>query len=141
VNVDDLTTILADRLAAIVPSGFHVWASDGMLWYSAEAGRFGGQQGDGLVGQAGTDVRTNYGGYGQDEADNLVGMAIQALDELQDYIDEAIHDPWPGTRTPPRPRAEVRGSMLHLWYGQRDNDDVVLACEPTPLGTGGRAPG
>jgi hypothetical protein len=54
-----------------------------------------------------------------------------ALDALQDYIAEATHDPWPGQRTMPDARAQVRGSMLHLWYGGAD--DAVLACEPIPL--------
>jgi hypothetical protein len=57
--------------------------------------------------------------------------ARHALDALQDYIAEATHDPWPGERTMPEPHAEVRGSMLHLWYGAAD--DVVLACQPMPL--------
>jgi hypothetical protein len=36
---------------------------------------------------------------------------------------------------PPRQYAEVRGQMLHLWYGGPDiNAAAVLACEPIPLG-------
>jgi len=66
-----------------------------------------------------------------DDEDNIVGVAVQALDELQDYVDEATHDPWPGTRTQPRPHGRIRGSMLHLWYGEPDH--IVLACEPVPL--------
>jgi hypothetical protein len=31
----------------------------------------------------------------------------------------------------PEPRAQVHGSVLHLWYG--DAEDVVLACEPIQL--------
>jgi hypothetical protein len=31
----------------------------------------------------------------------------------------------------PDARAQVRGSMLHLWYGGAD--DAVLDCEPIPL--------
>jgi hypothetical protein len=46
VDVDSLTQMLAARMAAIVPAGFRVEASDGMLWYSAEDGRFPGQLGD-----------------------------------------------------------------------------------------------
>ena len=34
VGADRLTQVLAGRLAAIVPEGFQVEASDGMLWYS-----------------------------------------------------------------------------------------------------------
>ncbi len=65
---------------------------------------------------------------------SATGVAAQALDELQDYIDEASHDPWPGTRTPPRPFAEMRGAELHLWYGGPDvNSPAILACQPIPL--------
>ena len=53
-NADDFTAFLAGRLAAIVPAGFHVQARDGMLWYSADQGRFPGQQGDYRAGEAGT---------------------------------------------------------------------------------------
>jgi hypothetical protein len=130
VDADRFTEILADRLAAIVPSGFHVRAGDGMLWYSAEEGRFPGQQGDHRVGRSGTYIRENLGGFDSDE-DGLVAVAEQALDELEDYVDEATHDPWPGTRRQPIPRAQIRHAALHLWYA--DGGNVVLACEPIPL--------
>jgi hypothetical protein len=131
VDADDLTLMLADRFAAIVPPGFHVTAADGMLWYSADAGKFPGQLGDYRVGAAGTYVRDNLGAHGETDADRIAGVAAQALDELQDFVDEATHDPWPGDRTPPRAQSEVRGSMLHLWYGEPH--EVVLACEPISL--------
>ncbi|MGH3205829.1 MAG: hypothetical protein ACRDOA_08295 [Streptosporangiaceae bacterium] len=130
-DVDELTALLADRLAAIVPAGFHVQAADGMLWYSADEGRFPGQQGDYRVGRAGTHVRDNLGAYGETDADNLTGVAVQALDELQDHISEATHDPWPGARAQPRPYARIRDAMLHLGYG--DPDAPILACAPIPL--------
>jgi hypothetical protein len=75
VNADDFTAFLADRLAAIVPAGFHVEARDGMLWYSADQGRFPGQQGDHRVGQAGTYVRDNLRAYGETDADDLTRVA------------------------------------------------------------------
>jgi hypothetical protein len=131
VDADRLAELLADRLTAIVPPGFHVEAADGMLWYSADQGRFPGQQGDYRVGRAGTHVRANLGVHGDTDADHLVGLAAQALDELQDYISEATHDPWPGTSSQPRPHARIRNSMLHLYYG--DPDHPVLACPPIPL--------
>jgi len=131
VNEADLTMILADRLAAIVPAGFHVQAAHGMLRYSAEEGRFPGQQGNYHVGPAGTDVRTNLRAPGDPDADAIVRVAILALDQLQDYVSEATHDPWPGTSRQPPPRAQIRGPVLHLWYGERDH--VVLACRPIPL--------
>jgi hypothetical protein len=132
VNVDDLTVMLADRLADIVPAGFRVQAGDGTLWYSAEEGRFPGQQGNYRVGRAGTYVRANLDGQGDTDADAIVRVAILVLDHLQDYVSEATHDPWPGTSSQPRPSAQVRGQVLHMWYGEHDN--VVLACQPIPLG-------
>ena len=130
VNADDFTAFLAGRLAAIVPAGFHVQARDGMLWYSADQGRFPGQQGDYRAGEAGTYVRDNLGLYAGD-ADAVTRVAAQALDELQDYVSEATHDPWPGTRAQPRPHARIQDAMLHLGYG--DPDVPVLACAPIPL--------
>ena len=130
-DADALTALLAGRLAAIVPAGFHVQARDGMLWYSADQGRFPGQQGDYRTGQAGTYVRDNLGAYADTVADGVTRVAAQTLDELQDYVSEATHDPWPGTRAQPRPYARIRDAMLHLGYG--DPDAPVLACAPIPL--------
>jgi hypothetical protein len=134
IDADRLTETLAVRLRAIVPDGFHVSAAEGMLRYSADPGRFPGQLSDFRVGTSGTYVRDNLRAHGETAEDQVTGVAAQALDELQDYISEAIHDPWPGTRTQPRPFAEVRSGILHLWYSQPDNTgSVVLACEPIPL--------
>jgi hypothetical protein len=133
VDVDELARALADRLARIVPDGFHVEASRGMLWYSCEAGRFPGQQGTYEVGSSGSYLRENLGRRGDDAPIDvqIAAAAENALDELQDYIDEATHDPWPGDRTVPPAHAEVRDSMLHIWYGRPG--EVVLACEPISL--------
>jgi hypothetical protein len=143
-DADALTALLAARLAAIVPAGFYVQARDGMLWYSADQGRFPGQQGDYRTGQAGTYVRDNLGADADPDADAVTRVAAQALDELQDYVSEATHDPWPGTRAQPRPHdpwpgtraqprpyARIRDALLHLGYG--DPDAPVLACAPIPL--------
>ena len=130
-HLDRLAAVLADRLSAIVPDGFHVAAADGMLWYSAEQGRFPGQSGDYRIGRAGTYVRDNFGVYGASDEANVIGVAVQALDELQDYVSEATHEPWPGTTSQPRSHGRILNSHLNLWYG--DHDNVILACEPIPL--------
>ena len=112
IEVDKLTRVLAGRLAAIVPDGFHVEAADGMLWHSAGGGRFPGQTGDYQVGRGGTCVRVHVEGGGQAADDALAGVAAIALDELQDYVDEATRDPWPARHgTPPRPYARVRAMI------------------------------
>jgi hypothetical protein len=132
--MDALAQVLADRLATIVPNGFHVEASRGMLLYSCEPGRFPGQQSTYQVGSSGSYLRENLGRRGDEEAPievKIAAVAENALDELQDYIDEATHDPWPGDKTVPRGHAEVRDSMLYMWYGEPD--EMVLACEPISL--------
>jgi hypothetical protein len=134
VDLSKLTVSLADRMTGIVPDGFHVQAAEGMLWYSADKGRFPGQVGNYQVGRSGTYVRDNFNAHGQTDEDRIAGGAAQALDELQDYIDEATHDPWPGESAPPGAHAQVRDQILHLWYGGPDIDSgAVLACEPIPL--------
>ena len=131
---DGFAALLAARLAAIVPAGFQVTLEDDMLWFRSDEGRFPGQQNDYHTGSTGVwpheDLLTclKYDGTAEGCA---ADAARHALDVLQDYIAEATHDPWPGQRTMPEPHAEVRGSMLHLWYGAAD--DVALACEPMPL--------
>jgi hypothetical protein len=141
-DLDKLTLILAQRLAAVVPDGFHVEAAAGMLWYSADEGKFPGQDGSYRVGRSGTHVRDNFGAHGQADEERTAGVAAQALDELQDYISEASHDPWPGQRAQPRARAQVRGRMLLAWYeGTEPSSGVVLAIEPVPLAELQRRPG
>ena len=128
--------MLAARMTAIIPDGFRVEAADGMLWYSVEDGRFPGQSGDcQQLGRSGTDVRVNLEGGSPADDEALARVAALALDDLQDYVDEATHEPWPAQRgTPPRPHAQVRDQRLHLWYGNPDlNESAVVSCEPIPL--------
>ena len=121
VDADRFAEVLADRLAAIVPAGFGVHARDGMLWYySAHS-----------AGQAGSYVLDNVGLHGESDEDNIVDLAVQVLDELQDYVSEATGDPWPGTTGQPSPRGEIRDAALHAWYD--DPGGVVLGCDPIRL--------
>ena len=134
VDVDKLTDLIADRMAAIVPDGFRVEASDGMIWYSADERSLPGHLGSGRTGISGTYVRANFRAYGQTSEERMTGVAAQALDELQDYVDEATHDPWPGDRAAPRAHSAVRDGALHMWYGVPDpSGQVLLACQPIPL--------
>lgn len=119
IDVDSFAEILAQRLAAIVPDGISVEARDGMLWYFSDQAN---------AGAAGTYVRDSFGVHGDSDEDNLVGIAVQALSEVQDYVSEATTDPWPGRTSQPPPHSEIRDGNLHLWYG-----DDVLAAEPIPL--------
>ncbi len=119
VDADRLTEVLAARFDAVTPDGIHVIADDGMLWYSSDFD----------PGQAGSHVRYNLAGAAgeSDEAD-LVGVAVQVLDQLQDFVSEATTDPWPGTGRQPEPHGEIRDHVLHLWYGEPD--DIKLTVPP-----------
>jgi hypothetical protein len=82
------------------------------------------------LGSAGTYVRDKIRAHGDTAGERVAGVAAQALDELQDYFVEASHDPWPESRTPLRPFAQVRGQTLHLWYcGPDITSPAVLAYE------------
>jgi hypothetical protein len=132
-DVAGFTELLTARLAAIVPAGFRVELAGDMLWFRSDEGRFPGQLGDYRVGSTGIQVPAQFTGAEQDGTaeECAAELAWRALDTLQDYVAEATHEPWPGQRSMPEPRAQVRNSMLHLWYG--DADSPVLACEPVPL--------
>ena len=134
IDPDRLTEALAGRLPAVVPDGFDVRSAGGMLWYSNDGLQLTGQLSNYRVGGAGTDVRASLAAHGDTADQGVAGMATPALGEVQDYVDEATRDPWPGVRTPPRAFAAVRDQALHLWYGGQDvTSPVVLALEPIPL--------
>ena len=79
-------------------------------------------------------MAAGFGAHGQTAGGRIAGVAAQALDELQDHVDEATHGPWPGERTPPLAYAEVRDAVLCLWYGEPGaGGRVVLRCDPIPL--------
>ena len=101
-----------------------------MLWYSAD-GQFPGQSGNYQPGSAGSYIRSSFGVFGDSVEENVTGIGVKVLDELQDYVSEATHDPWPGTTRQPQPYARIIDSQLNLWYG--DCDNTSLACEPIPL--------
>ena len=81
IDPDQLNQVLAQRLGAVVPDGFHIEAAEGMLRYSADT----------QVGAAGTYVRDNFAVHGETDEERAGGVTAQALDELQDYISEATH--------------------------------------------------
>ena len=131
VDFHGLAQVLARHLTKVVPPGFHVTANEAKLIYSSDSGRFPGQQGDYRVGTAATLLDQSFS---EDERVNeakVVQIAFNVLDDLQDYVDEASHEPWPGDRSPPRPHAEIRGPFLHMWYGEPEAP--ALACDPIAL--------
>ena len=138
-NPDELARLVADRLQRIVPPGFHVDAADGMLWYSCDEGWFPGQTNSYSVGCSGTYVRDNFPLHGDTLEDHIVGVCRQALDELQDYVDEASHDPWPGRVRPrshePRSanRCSIYGSPTLGRYSPNANPSRSILVKARPV--------
>lgn len=126
-----IASLLVDRLTKIVPDGFYVAFDGKMIWYTAEEGRFPGQQNTYEVGKSGDHFIANLTLPDDAFEDRVTEAARLALGHLQDYVAEATHDPWPGTKRMPRAEAETRNSKLYLWFG--DHGELVLECEPIPL--------
>lgn len=124
--------LLADRFRRIVPDGFYVEFDGTMLWYTSEEGRFPGQLSDYRVGSSGDYIVEWLRNLATEAPENATAeIGRMALDHLQDYVSEATHDPWPGTRRMPVAKAAIRNSELCLWF--EDNGEVLLGCEPIPL--------
>ena len=124
IDPDRLNQVLAQRLGAIVPDGFHIEAAEGTLRYSADT----------QAGTAWTYVRDNFAVHGETDEERAGAVTAHTLDELQDYISEATCDPWPGQRAQPQARAQVRDGVLFAWYeGPGCPGEAVLEIEPVPL--------
>jgi hypothetical protein len=121
-DIDRLTNALAVCLTSIVPVGFRIIADNGMLWYSDMSKGGGNQQ----SGRTGTYIRDNFGLYGESEAENVIGVSVQALSEVQDYISEVTGLPWPSKSSQPSPHGSIEDSQLRLWYGEASQP--VLSC-------------
>jgi hypothetical protein len=79
-------------------------------------------------------------GTGPDlDAKALLGASLHALDDLQDWLCEETHDPWPrqGQGAVPAPGARVSNGELHLWFGSED--DPVLRLPAIGVGDVGDA--
>jgi hypothetical protein len=105
----------------VVPAGIHITVEGDVLrftsaWHSGSAGSYAFQ----------------WLSQGRGDRDHLFAEACRrALDDLQDFVDEATTEAWPGSRTVPPAGARVEDGQILLWYG--DKDDPVLSLEPLPL--------
>jgi len=118
-----ISELLADHLDAVVPDGIRVRAVNGMLWYSAD--RVGVRSGS-----AGSYIEANLHNGDSDE-ERLARCCEMVLSQLQDFVDEATAEPWPGGLRPPKPRAEVRDGLLRLWW--EDEENVVVEWQPIDI--------
>ena len=54
-----------------------------------------------------------------------------AFDQLQDFVDEAIAMPWPGTREVPQVDTAIVGTRVHVWICHRAG--LGLRVDRSPL--------
>jgi hypothetical protein len=131
VTGDQLAAVLAERFGQIVPPGFHVEVEDGLVaFWADEALGLPGQTGEG-PGRSGSWVRINFELPPGSVNERLVAAGEWALSDLQDYVDEATTEPWPGVRKPPAVHAAIRDGQLRLWFA--DGETTILECEPIDL--------
>jgi hypothetical protein len=93
-----LVEAVAERLQAVVPTGFPIWVEEGRATW---------------VEDPSASLR-------------IQRVAEALMSDVQDAIAEELRRPWPGDRTMPMPAAEIRGGQLHLWFGERDSPTLVL---------------
>jgi hypothetical protein len=124
-----LAELLAQRFDAIVPDGFHVSEQDGMLEYRVDSSAALWPRGG-----SGSYIAENLGN-GDTMEERVRWCAEEVLGQLQDSVDLASGEPWPGDRTVPRAHARVIDGKLHMWFG--DAEKPVLECEPIDLTSGG----
>jgi hypothetical protein len=121
VDAVQLAQELARRMRDVVPPGIDVTVERDMLWFSSAQ----------HSGKAGT-YACQWLYQGRGEREQLLAEACRrALDDLQDFVDEATTEPWPGLRTVPDAGTRVEDGKVLLWYG--DRDAPVLLLEPLPL--------
>jgi hypothetical protein len=111
----------------VVPDGITVeWDPEkSMLWFRA-IGQAGAVRGGGSYAPRSLLLET----FGSIEG-RITGACRGALDDLQDFVDEATTEPWPGTKVVPVPGALIHGGQVHLWYG--DIEEPALRLRPIPL--------
>jgi hypothetical protein len=123
VDASRLALELAERMREVVPEDITILVDGDVLWFGSLSG----------PGRAGSHAcRWLHKGPGADE-DLLVEACRLALDDLQDFVDEATTEPWPrsGRAKVPPAGASVEGNQVLLWYG--DRDDPVLRLGPLPI--------
>jgi hypothetical protein len=120
VDVDALTSVIADRLAAVVPDPSKVSAADGIVW----------------VAGAGIDV-AGIIGHGEGTAQERVrATGERALEITSESLSEITVEPWPAKARQfpggfPPCNATIANGELSLSYG--DPGNPILALQPITL--------
>lgn len=120
-SVEHLIAQVARRMQEVVPEGFRIEHTSEMLWYHYDLEHaYGG-------GSSGSFFR-QFLVLGNPEPiltpDRVRAACELAFDQLQDFVDEAIAMPWPGTREVPQVDAAIVGTRVHVWFGSATEPDL-----------------
>lgn len=119
-----LAEALAERLDAVVPSGFRVRAYQGLvcLYHGSE---FHGCNGVVGVLDHNSDVI----------ARSVARAAVAVLSGIQDEVAHVTKDPWP--RLPQggmaMPGARLNGDQVLLWYGPQHDSEIEAVISLSPI--------
>ena len=120
-SVELLIAKVARRMQEVVPDGFRIEHTPEMLWYHYDLKHaYGG-------GSAGSHFR-QFLELGDPEPiltpDRVRDACELAFDQLQDFVDEKIAMPWPGTRVAPPVNSAIVGTRVHVWFGSATAPDL-----------------
>jgi len=113
----EFASLLAERVQSVVPQGFAVSAARGWVsvWHDDDPG-------------ASTGVRSIVISH-ERRPEGLASAASAVLNSVQDYISEELRTPWPtipGGPTLTHPDAVVEGSVLRMWFGDRNSPVLAM---------------
>jgi hypothetical protein len=115
-DLDDLSDKLADALHEIVPEDYDVYEYQAMVMIEGAGYR------------AASDVEDFVDEEGVPYEERASRAAWDALSMVQDYVAEALTEPWPGEGTfLPLPKVEVTPNEIRMWFEDEAGRRVLEA--------------
>ena len=110
---------LRERMKEVIPSGIDVSAEGDHLVFRS-------RYSNGKAGSYACEwLRQGTGSL----SERVREAARRAFSDLQDFVDEETTEPWPGTTSPPTPKARIEAGRVIVWFGDPQAPDLAI----TPL--------
>jgi hypothetical protein len=120
-EAETLAQRLCDRMKEVVPPGIRLSVEGDMLVFRSDFG---------TGSSCSYACRWLYEGTGR-QSELVRDACWHAFNDLQDFVDEATTDPWPGLKTPPTPNARIENGSVIVWFGDSQAPDLTI--RPLPL--------